>query len=76
MTGATQEGERGLARGSAAQHKVVLSRAPVGEVRLSAGEGRAVKGQAPPPAEHLLLQLDDVVTDVGHHEQQEVKRAG
>lgn len=53
----------------------IFSRTPVFKFHFSAGL-RIVQREASPLAEHLLLQLDDVVAYVGHHEQKEVEGAG
>lgn len=60
---------------SRAERHTALSGPPVNDVLVSAGVRRGVQSEPSPLPKHLLLQLDDVVPDVRHHEQEEVKGA-
>lgn len=71
--GSSKTGGGGM---SGAEQEISLSRAPLYKIHFPAGMRRAVEGDAPPLPEHLLLQFDDVVADVSHHQQEEVEGAG
>lgn len=55
---------------------VSLSRAPLHKFHFPAGMRGRVQGDAWSPPQHLLLEFNDVVAEVRHHQQEEVERAG
>lgn len=66
----------GSKKGSGAEQNISLTRAPLHKIHFPVGMGRAVQEDAPPLPEHLLLQFNDVIADVSHHQQEEVEGAG
>lgn len=61
---------------SGIQRNVSLSRAPLYKLHFPTGMRGSVQGQARSPPQHLLLEFNDVIAEVSHHQEEEVERAG
>lgn len=61
---------------SGIQRNVSLSRAPLYKFHFPTGMRGRVQGQARSPPQHLLLEFNDIIAEVSHHQEEEVKRAG